>query len=1580
MRSFFHKDFHFQHKYPLKVWSAGIIEDIPYLVSFDGATLRQINLFTKKVTHSIDYHHLNAFSICLYMSTNIYKYENLFLLVKNQRLIEIYDYSLKHITQFDYDTGSAIIAVHWHKPTDRLFTCGTNGWLRCFRITTQHKVTEFVAKWDLLWEIRSTSDWIVSLAHDDFTQILYGAVEDSIFAWDLNTGDFKYRLPQMHNKFKICQVDVDPESSVVITSGQDGYIRTWDIKELECKNLNSFEVAPEGHVSFYMIGRQIVTIGKDRIIKFFGISDSTLRCSVPLADPTQKVNLDEVVNPPLVVLVTEKGSICITSYKEQIQTAVLYSAPEEILSTDSTISSMDFDNKENNLLCLCSNNFIVASHEKGKSTTIDLDVPNTNACKRCCVSEVLCFIVSGDILYAGFKNGSVKCINLRKKECIMLDQVPLDEPIDYITIIHGLFLFNHPTCGEVAPIKTSNNTPFIVCYTCKGNINVWCARCHTHLLTFEIGKKPITCMKLVPEKSLILISAQKTLTIYRINAYDFIPLGEIATSGNQFITSFELTHDMELIAGTSSGEIMILQIEETKDEFHFTVKHHIAFEAGIFKVHFNSIIGKPVICLKNGTLIGMNQKTAKIISRSNNVDAEPLTAVYFKYNENEYKVGAYLAFGSRIHFATVETYEEPVVVKEEEEEEEEQKKEEENDDNEDKAERIIKYYEESQLNISRLLLLSQKEKSKKKRKEYIPEMESSAKPQTQEPVPDKRITTQKSKLTYNEVMAKNRNAIQEALGQFNYSRPSSASKISKKPSYSKFSSENSQSSRSNYDDNQLSLVVTPFFYTDLPENSRVMVPHPKKLSQRSASETETETETDIEEETKSKSSISSQRTKRNNLTVTEKSLVYDERLENGFQAIIDENENVERTTPDYIPPGGRFVLTKLRKEPVKAPTIIKKIFVGPPSSSRILFNDPSTLNGLNFFDPRGFQSRLDAENSESSTALQSSKSTSRNDNNNEEEEEGEKNNEEETNESETQSDNQSEGEKDIIAELTRPKMTDLQKRKLLKKKRVSITQMMTAPSTRSKTSQQVKRKITTGPLNDAPFKAKPILTPKTPTPALKTNFSSLNDQTPSSRRSKVNREPLNTRFQNKNTATTSNSKPPIVITNAHLEPKEKINIDQIQIKPIPQDEAIKNAQTPPPSPKSTSPRTTTSNVTPIKSDKDDTNKEPSKSTVNDESEAKITDNTDSSTEQDKSSAKNENESSDQSENPPQSPKHVQFVIPSNSPKDSKTDINAYEEEIEVEMPIIDIKLRHDMHPQRRRKVKDQPIHLNTPESYLVNYIKNKIPEPEKYVKQKPKAPPRLTPRDEYESIKAQMMSPNLPKKHSSDSSSTASYEKIHNNRKKKKKTNSRSNSSVMSEASSTADSSESNLKELAQDDQNAVVVPEKKPPKQVETLSKDEEQARINQERRKKMLAGGDSIFDSFFHKPNNEKEEVNNEKKESEIKEVKFYYPQLKNLQKFWEQKIISPLLPFDFGDPNTAKYGEGTVFDDSIDKVNPIQGFHLFSGTAKDGVNDLVRRFQKISAFNSGERDNIDDIFEDETKDDILLNLPSHQRRLSF
>lgn len=1465
MQSFFQKSFHFKHRYPIKVWTAATINDVPYSVSFDGATLRQINLITKRVAHSVDYHHLNAYSICIFMQTNIYKYENLFLLVKNQRNIEIFDSSLNHIPQFDFDTGSAIITAHWHKPTDRLFVCGTNGWLRCFHVTCHHKVTEFVATWTLEWEIRSTPDWITCLAHDDFTQILYGVVEKSLFAWDLRTGDFKYRLPHMHDRYKIFQVEVDPESSVVITSGLDGYIRTWDIKELECKNLNSFEVAPKGHVAFFLRDRFIVTMGNDRIIKFYQISDSTLKCQINMADPSLKPNPEEVIIPQIMVLDHDDISICITSYKDDLETAKLGYAPEAFLSADAKITALDWYERDKTLLCLCENNFVLTYKDRRTpSKTIDLDIPNTNKCKRCCASQVSSFCVDGEIIYAGYRNGSLKCINIQKKECIMLEEVPLDQSIDYVTTVCGLFVHNHPFCNGETPVKTPPDNKFIVGYTSKGVINVWCANCKTHLLFTELKRTPISCAQFIPEKSVLFLAAQKTIGIYKIDAYDFNPFGEISTSGNQVITSFSITKDMELIYGTNSGEIMIFQIEETMDQYHFSLKHHIPLEAPVFKIFMNEKIGKPVIGLKNGTLVAINQETGKIISEAHHADSEHITAMYFQQYGNETSVGAYLAFGSRIHFNTVDTYEDPIVVQAKEEEEEEEMIEIHEEDTEDAEENIIKYIDESHANISRLMGQIQKESQKKKRIEYIPEMETTI----QEPQPETPVLVKKKvkrKPTYHEVMEKNRMILQEALEKLHYERPATSYSrpINKLKSKSRPSSSNRKTRKvENEDENELNLTIKPFFYT---ENSSYMVSTEQK-SQETKSLKATETESPL--------STRSTFTSLKNLSVTERSLVYENNDQEPFQAAIDEtDEYIPRTTPGYIPPGGRFIINKPKPELVKAPIIIKKIFVGPPVAPRVLFNDPTTLNGLNFYDPRGFGQHLGvADESETSSTTESVPESV------------------ETTTSTKTEEEDDDSEEDQQAVLPKEPLTDLEKRRLMKKKRVSITSQMTAPKFKPKpkpkpsVTQQPKKDFMTNKINDTPFKPKPM-------------------QTPKNQPNTISRPLLDLTYPTNHTQPIQKvepKKPPIVITNAKI-PENTQPTQNVRVQfNFPQKEENSPVKTEIPKPE-----------TPEKKE-----------------EPKITDT-------------------------------------------APTNLTTSSEIIEEPEPkIIDLKMKHQIRPTKRRKALNQPIRLKNKESPLHQLTKNnKLNEQEKYVKPKPVTPPhKLQSHDDNSIVKASMVSPRPGPTINKNASSSLLSSSMSSGKKNKGK----APKSNISDTKPNIKPVESSIKKpltptFVQDD--TVVLPETQTPE----IQIVDEQARINQLRRQKLQNG--NLFDLLF----TSNSAVTKDESGKETNEIRFYFPQLMNLERFWEEKIVLPKLPFEFGNPNTANHDQPVLFAGSINKIYPEITPRLFAGTAQNGINDLLKRFEKTIAYNRGEIDSLDDLFEQENQD-ILSNVPVLKRRLSF
>jgi len=110
-------------------------------MSFDGARLRLINAVTSRVAHSVDYGHKNAFTCSHYAETDIKHYESLFFLAANQTRVVAYNSRLSHIQQLNLHAGVAIIALHWHRGRRRLSLAGTNGWIKCFALTTTRTVT-----------------------------------------------------------------------------------------------------------------------------------------------------------------------------------------------------------------------------------------------------------------------------------------------------------------------------------------------------------------------------------------------------------------------------------------------------------------------------------------------------------------------------------------------------------------------------------------------------------------------------------------------------------------------------------------------------------------------------------------------------------------------------------------------------------------------------------------------------------------------------------------------------------------------------------------------------------------------------------------------------------------------------------------------------------------------------------------------------------------------------------------------------------------------------------------------------------------------------------------------------------------------------------------------------------------------------------------------------------------------------------------------------------------------------------------------------------------------------------------------
>jgi hypothetical protein len=100
-----------------------------------------------------------------------------------------------------------------------------------------------------------------------------------------------------------------------------------------------------------------------------------------------------------------------------------------------------------------------------------------NKCTRSGVGNTISFCCYEDMIIAGLRNGALKCIDVAKKECSMLESCSLDEAIVFVNVYIGNFCGWHPMCGGLHPVKTDPQCPFYIGYSSKKLIYIWCGRC-----------------------------------------------------------------------------------------------------------------------------------------------------------------------------------------------------------------------------------------------------------------------------------------------------------------------------------------------------------------------------------------------------------------------------------------------------------------------------------------------------------------------------------------------------------------------------------------------------------------------------------------------------------------------------------------------------------------------------------------------------------------------------------------------------------------------------------------------------------------------------------------------------------------------------------------------------------------------------------------------------------------------------------------------------------------------------------------------------------------------------------------------
>ena len=962
-------------------------------MSYDGAKLRMVNMITSHVESTVCMNQMNAFNCCVAVETNITGFENIFFLVYNQSQVRGYDQHLERLTQLDFDVEVAIVSMHWHKEKMRLYLAGTNGWVKCYQLHYKFVVTDLLSEWELLFEIRATMDWVISMAHDDFLGLLYCAADSSLFAFDLDTGKYKFRLANMHDCCKICQVDVDHASSVVTTSGLDGTVRTWLVKMQQSVPLNKIDLECPGWVSFARTGRSIITISSDRKIRHFGVSDSILRCEIDMSGSCKPPSIEEVIKPNLILLPDVKcteGSLCVTAYQHNVQVAILGYAPEETMSLDSKVRQICFSERENNIMCLCEDNFLIMGNAGHREKAIDLDFSCGPKCKRSVVSKTRCVCCYKDLVFAGLHNGGLKYINMAdKNDCRMMEDLPLEDQLVHLEVVEGMFNSNHPICGGLNPIPILSTHPFIVGFTLKGFISVWCGKCYSQVLQQDFSKPNMTDFLVVKDKKMVFVSGDSSVSIFQLRGYEFELIGALPTTGSQIITSFVITDSFVIVAGTNAGDILIFQIdydEETCD-IAFTGKFHLNAAVGVSKLFWDRDSGKVGAALVNGTVLVINPDTGNITFTKKNTEADPLSAVLYLSKGGH--LGVFLAFGTKLHFAEIDTTEPEPEPQEEEEKVEPPPPEPEPVAQAEEEEEVSEATKKAQVKkrVHKLRKLLAMAKLQKKRMRYIPEGSDLAGPPPAPPLPPP-----KPKLTYDEVMEKNaRLARNEYEVRRTPTKRPKSNFSARKPQVFEFEDE-----RESDDEEDVGLTVQPFFYTDLPEDSKVMIPRARPMSHNT-----------------SRSQAAAK--------TAEKAVLYER---NGNFAEIGDLEDLSESDLSEarasVTRDGRYMFSKTRMERVRAPTIVHQAFVGPPSAPRVLFNDPTTRNGLSFFDPRGFQMPLSATDSEQGSQITDADAK-------------EMNGEEDSNE---------ESAEQLMLKSMRPR-SELEMRHMKKKKRVAMRDLMT---------------------------------------------------------------------------------------------------------------------------------------------------------------------------------------------------------------------------------------------------------------------------------------------------------------------------------------------------------------------------------------------------------------------------------------------------------------------------------------------------------------------------------------------------------
>lgn len=899
------------------MWDACLIRENPLLLCYDGATLSLDGIDNRVNVKNLNFYRTNAFGGSLCVETNDYRYKKLFFLVFEQRNIVAYDEGMNQIKQISFDAKMAVIALRWVRELNNLYLSGTNGWIKCFHLETQHLVSGFDAHWDLVFEIKSTEDWVTSLSHDFRHKFIYGTADMTLYVWDLNSGEFLFRLPNLHDQYKLCQVDVFPESSVVITSGLDGYLKIWSIHLSACKLYSVICAAPAGFLSFCIFNRSIITVGSDRIMKHFLIGDSEPQCALHLCEK-RDMNYENVVKYSIRVVPMidgSKGHYCITSFNEIITIIMLGTISQDYLKTIFPIKTLCFSKEMDCLICSCERNIIITYSEDGISETLDLDIISVGENMRTPVSEVISMNCSGNQIFFGLLNGGLKCYNQKTRQTIMKDDASIDDSINHLTMVKGVFNPNHQYCDSMKCL-TDDDHEYIIGYSRSGSVYIWCSKCYTCVVDQKIGKKETTDICFLHSNRMLFLASKNTIWVYSFSSHSFKPTGRALTSGNQIITTIDVSSKyLLLFAGTNSSELLVFSIEDSSEEnnsnFNLLNSFFLDIEefTTIYCIDSQDCI---LISMIDGTIIALDQKTGDILTKVQITDECALTSSIF--SDHNGSLIAYLSFGEHVHKVPIPIERENNVIEIYKEEEDIQDTRIVQEEIVDDSHSDIQCLSEANDSIAKILKDFEEEKRQKRIKKKKKIIEDS----NSDEIIEKPI--EKPKMTLEQVIEKNQMKVEEI---FLATAPHSTAIPLKKEKKSK-----SKFDISIEEDNEtFSMIVSGnrkinhlhcFDYSSLRSRPKTVIEEAKPLI---------------------------------NVKISEKALVFGD---DGNYSISTSLHQAKKAC-DFETRDALYMIPKIPKIAKKSPPMITKAFICPPPSMRVLFDDPECLNALSFCDPQSLE-------------------------------------------------------------------------------------------------------------------------------------------------------------------------------------------------------------------------------------------------------------------------------------------------------------------------------------------------------------------------------------------------------------------------------------------------------------------------------------------------------------------------------------------------------------------------------------------------------------------------------------------------